>query len=93
MTVKSLENAMTDKSISDKKFFKILLKYLSDQERKYRNSREDISSVKSPAYQKIESETNRLRARMEKLRPAVMEMLRQYVLKQHEHCCGPKSKK
>jgi predicted transport protein len=93
MTLSDIEKAMSDKSISDKKFFKILLGYLDDQEAKDRKSKKDISSVGSPGFQKREAETNRLRKKVEKLRPTVMELMRQHVSKQHEHCYWPKNKR
>lgn len=92
MTTKSLEKTAANKSISNKKFFKILLKYLHDWETRDQKSKIDISSINSPGFKKHEAEMDHLRKFVEKLRPKVMEMLRQYVLKQHEHCCGPKSK-
>ena len=93
MTIRTVENAAADKSIPDKKFFKILLKYLNDQETKAQESKKDISSINSPYFKKMESEMNHLSKLVEKLRPAVMKMMQKHVLKQHEHCCGPKSKK
>lgn len=93
MTEKSLEKVLVDQSVSDEKFFKILLRYLRNKEIKYRKSKRIAFSIHSAKFKKDEAETNRLRMQIEKLRPDVMEMLQQYVLKQHEHCCGPKSKK
>ncbi|MBI2121505.1 MAG: hypothetical protein HYT98_00130 [Candidatus Sungbacteria bacterium] len=93
MTLKSLEKALADKSISDKKFFKILLKYIHDQEIKASKVKKRLASINSPEFKKDEAETNRLGAQIENLRPDVMKMLQQYVLKQLKHRCGPKSKK
>ena len=93
ITIRALKKAVADTSISDKKFFKMLLKYLSDQEIKDQKSNKDISSINSPEFQKREAKTDRLRKLVEKMRPEIDEMMGQYVLKQHEYCCGPKSKK
>lgn len=78
MTLQNIEKVAADKSIGDKEFFeKFLLKYLNKQ-----NKNTDLKTR--------ETEINHLRTLIERLRPQVMEMLRQYVLKQHEHCCKPK---
>ena len=93
MTLQGLKKAATNKSISDKKFFKILLGYLNDQETRDRKSKKNLTSINSPDFIKWEAEMSTLRELLFKLRPAVMEMLRRDLIKEHKHCCGPKGKK
>lgn len=92
MTLQKIKKAATDKSISDKNFFKLLSRYLSDQEVRDRKSKKNLTSINPPDFIKWEEKMNSLRKLILKLRPAVMEMLRQDLIKAHEHCCGPKSK-
>ena len=93
MTLQGLKKAAADKSISDKKLFKILLGYLADQETKNRKSKKNLTSIDSPDFIKWGEEMNTLRELLFELRPAVMEMLRRDLIKEHKHCCGPKGKK
>lgn len=60
----------------------MLLKYLNNKE-----------ADNSPDFQKMEKEMDCLRELIGKLRPNIMKMMRQYVSKQYERCCVPKSKK
>lgn len=78
MTGQELECKMRDISISDKEFFEFLVKYLEE--------RDD-----TPIEQEDIVALQQLRKLTKKLRPAVLEMMRRYLLKQHEGCCLPKT--
>lgn len=91
MNRQKLLSALTDISISDEKFFHLLLKYLNGLDKKTRTSREVALSISE--IEKIDEETTHLRKQIEKDRPKIMEMLEQHVLKQHGRCCGSKANK
>lgn len=91
MTRRQLERALRDKSISDKEFFKMLLKYFEEQGAKMQESKS--TSIHSRDFKKLQKTSADLSSLIQALRPAVNEMVRKLVLKQHEYCCGPKSKK
>lgn len=78
MTIHELECKMRDTSISDKDFFELLVKYFEE--------RDD-----TPLEQEDIVALHQLRKLIKKLRPTALEMMRRYVLKQHEGCCMPKT--
>lgn len=80
MTMHELECKLRDTSISDKDFFELLVKYFEERERDDTPiEQEDIVAL------------HQLRKLTKKMRPAALEMMRRYVLKQHEGCCMPKT--
>lgn len=93
MDLAELERVLRDRSVSDRKFIKILFKYLAEWESRDRRSKTDISSTTSVAFKRHSAKMDRLRNRVTKERPRVLEMMRKHVLKLHADCCGPGHKK
>lgn len=92
MTLRQLERALRDESISDKKFFKTLLRYFKEQDAKRRKSKMDVSSIHFWFFKKRRTASVGLRLLIRIYRPVVSEMVLEHVLGLHERCCGPKRK-
>lgn len=86
MTRRQLEKVLRDESISDQKFFKMLLAAFKEQDAKMRKSKKLVYS------RYFQKQRAGFRSLVRVYRPVVSEMVLNHVFGLHERCCGPKRK-
>ena len=91
MTYQDMERAAVDRSISNKKYFEMLLKFFDegDELGKSETVKKNRGIYSTPEFIKWEADMDHFREHLKNHRKFVWFKLGLHVIRQHLGCCGP----